>query len=84
MRRIWSFLKRRDGYTFSLYFSFAYVTIGAVILLILMWFAGAGAAYNGLQTAATSAAGNRRTPSIPPSSAQSAATPLTIMILCKL
>lgn len=50
------FLKKEDGYTFSLNLTFLFVTFGIVMIAMLMWFGSASAAYFSLRNAANGAA----------------------------
>jgi len=56
LKLIWEVIRREDGYTFALNFTFLFVTIGMVMLAMLMWFGSATAAYFSLRSATSSAA----------------------------
>lgn len=66
-RSIWTWIRREDGYTFSLNFAFLTLTVGMIFLLVLAWFASGLAAGTELRratAAAALAAQSQVTPSI--------------------
>ena len=54
--RVWTWLSREDGYTFSLNFAFLTVTVGMILLLVLAWIASGLAAGTELRRATAAAA----------------------------
>ncbi|QSO52824.1 hypothetical protein JZ785_02520 [Alicyclobacillus curvatus] len=56
MGRVWTWLSREAGYTFSLNFAFLTVTVGMILLLILAWIASGLAAGTELRRATAAAA----------------------------
>lgn len=56
MGRVWTWLSREDGYTFSLNFALLTVTVGMILLLILAWIASGLAAGTELRRATAAAA----------------------------